>query len=77
MLLACASAGCDTTAICLEKGQVVPATDADHIVPHKGNEWAFWYGDLQSLCGSQVHGISHVVHYAELANRRFSVEALL
>jgi 5-methylcytosine-specific restriction endonuclease McrA len=38
-------------AICLEKGQVVPATDADHVVPHKGNEWAFWYGDLQSLCG--------------------------
>jgi 5-methylcytosine-specific restriction enzyme A len=39
-------------AICLKNGQVVPATDADHIVPHKGNEWAFWYGDLQSLCES-------------------------
>src|SRR5215469_16958370 len=38
-------------AICLQNGQVVPATDADHIVPHKGNEWAFWYGELQSLCG--------------------------
>ena len=25
----------------------------------------------------QVHGRSQVVHYAELANRRFSVEALL
>ena len=38
-------------AICLENGQVVPATDADHVVPHKGNEWAFWFGELQSLCG--------------------------
>jgi hypothetical protein len=38
-------------AICLQAGQIVPATDADHIVPHKGNEWAFWYGKLQSLCG--------------------------
>jgi len=38
-------------AICLQNGQVVPATDADHVVPHKGNEWAFWYGELQSLCG--------------------------
>ena len=38
-------------AIFLQNGQVVPATDADHVVPHKGNEWAFWFGDLQSLCG--------------------------
>jgi hypothetical protein len=34
-------------AICLQNGQVVPATEADHIVPHKGNERAFWYGELQ------------------------------
>ena len=39
-------------AICLQNGQVVPATDADHIVPHKGDERAFWFGELQSLCGS-------------------------
>ena len=39
-------------AICLQNGQIVPATDADHIVPHKGDEWAFWFGELQSLCGS-------------------------
>jgi len=38
-------------AICLQNGQVVPATESDHVVPHKGNEWAFWYGELQSLCG--------------------------
>ena len=39
-------------AICLQNGQVVPATDADHIVQHKGDERAFWYGELQSLCAS-------------------------
>src|SRR5262249_3044243 len=38
--------------IWLENGQVVPATDADHVVPHKGNEREFWFGELQSLCGS-------------------------
>jgi hypothetical protein len=38
--------------MCLQNGQVVPATDADHVVPHKGDERAFWYGELQSLCGS-------------------------
>ena len=32
-------------AICLQNGQVVPTADADHVGPHKGDEWAFWYGD--------------------------------
>ncbi len=38
--------------ICLEKGQIVPATEVDHVVPHNANEWAFWSGELQSLCRS-------------------------
>ena len=40
---------------CLKRGLVVPATVADHIEPHKGNERKFWFGKLQSLC-STCHG---------------------
>lgn len=36
--------------MCLEKGIVVAATTADHVVPHKGNHNLFWFGELQSLC---------------------------
>ena len=36
--------------ICLQSGQVVPATIADHIKPHEGDPTAFWLGKLQSLC---------------------------
>ena len=39
---------------CLKVGKVTPATVADHIVPHNGNEFAFWRGALQSLC-SRCH----------------------
>ena len=39
-------------AICLRKGQIVPAQIANHIVPHKENETAFWFGALQSLCAT-------------------------
>jgi 5-methylcytosine-specific restriction enzyme A len=39
---------------CLEKGDVEPATVADHITPHRGNEMAFFTGALQSLC-KQCH----------------------
>ncbi len=32
------------------RGEVVPATVADHIEPHRGDAHLFWYGKLQSLC---------------------------
>ena len=35
---------------CERDGRVTPATIADHVVPHKGDEALFWYGRLQSLC---------------------------
>ena len=38
--------------MCLAQDQVVPATVADHIIPHKGNERLFWEGELQSLCAT-------------------------
>jgi HNH endonuclease len=36
--------------ICLDAGQIEPATIADHIEPHKGDYRAFRLGRLRSLC---------------------------
>ncbi len=36
--------------ICKADGRVIPATVADHVVPHRGDERLFWCGELQSLC---------------------------
>jgi 5-methylcytosine-specific restriction enzyme A len=44
-------------AYCLQQGLVVPATCADHIVPHKGDAHAFFYGQLQSLCDACHSGL--------------------
>ena len=30
--------------------RVTPATDVDHVTPHRGDTEAFWGGALQSLC---------------------------
>lgn len=36
---------------CLKRGLYVPATDVDHIVPHKGDMEKFWdWDNLQALC---------------------------
>ena len=52
---------------CLQRGHVVPATVADHVTPHRGDQQAFWFGQLQSLCApchsrfkqiEEVHGYS-------------------
>jgi len=37
---------------CLERGEVVPATVADHVEPHRGDMRKFWNGELQSLCAA-------------------------
>jgi 5-methylcytosine-specific restriction endonuclease McrA len=37
-------------AMCLEKGIVTAATVADHVEPHRGDQFSFWFGVLQSLC---------------------------
>jgi 5-methylcytosine-specific restriction enzyme A len=36
--------------MCLVHGRVTPATVADHVTPHRGDEKLFWEGVLQSLC---------------------------
>jgi hypothetical protein len=35
---------------CFERGHIVPATVADHVVPHRGDYTAFRLGPLRSLC---------------------------
>jgi 5-methylcytosine-specific restriction protein A len=42
--------------MCRRAGIVVPATDADHVVPHRGDPALFWnLANLQGLCGP-CHG---------------------
>lgn len=50
-------------AYCLKRGEVVPATVADHIVPHRGNAQLFWYGRLQSLCATHHNGSKQTEEY--------------
>jgi len=38
---------------CLKEGKVTPATDVDHVQPHRGDRDKFWNGAMQSLC--KVH----------------------
>lgn len=35
---------------CLRSNIYTPATDVDHVLPHKGNENIFFTGEVQSLC---------------------------
>jgi len=35
---------------CERIGLITPAQVADHVVPHKGDQMKFWFGELQSLC---------------------------
>ena len=43
---------------CLAKGKTTPATEVDHILPHRGEKALFYVNleGLQSLC-SHCHGI--------------------
>lgn len=36
--------------MCFDLGKVMLATVADHVVPHRGDYYLFWNGELQSLC---------------------------
>ena len=37
---------------CLRNGIYTPASDVDHVVPHRGDQLSFMTGELQSLCHS-------------------------
>lgn len=37
--------------MCLEEDETVTvATVCDHVEPHRGDEYLFWFGATQSLC---------------------------
>jgi 5-methylcytosine-specific restriction endonuclease McrA len=57
---------------CLQRGQVIPATVADHIIPHKGDQHAFWFGKLQSLC---VPCHNHHKRFEELRGYTTDIDA--
>ena len=38
--------------MCEAEGMTVAANTADHVEPHREDYDRFWFGDLQSLCGS-------------------------
>jgi 5-methylcytosine-specific restriction enzyme A len=42
--------------MCLDQGIVMPATVADHFIPHRGDPQLFWFGCLQSLCWPHHNG---------------------
>jgi 5-methylcytosine-specific restriction protein A len=46
--------------VCLAESRTTPATDADHVIPHRWNEDLFWNGKLQSMC--------HAHHAAKTAS---------
>lgn len=42
---------CPLCAECLRQGRITPATEVDHMIPHKGDPELFWDLDnLQALC---------------------------
>lgn len=48
-------------AICAERGEVVPASVVDHVIPHKGDFDKFVCGKLQSLCKPCHDGDKRVI----------------
>jgi hypothetical protein len=57
-------------AMCLKHGTVALATVCDHIEPHDGDPYKFYYGAVQSLCrpchdrhkkGLELHGYSRTI----------------
>lgn len=47
---------------CQRQGRITPATEVDHIIPHKGNKALFWDLDnLQALC-HRCHSQKTVKH---------------
>ena len=35
---------------CAREGRLTPGDVVDHVVPHKGDRWSFYHGEVQTLC---------------------------
>lgn len=42
---------------CAARGLIVPATVANHIIPHRGDLTLFWEGELESTCAPCHDGV--------------------
>ena len=42
--------------ICFERGVIEAAEVADHVIPHRGDEQLFWFGELNSCCRAHHDG---------------------
>ena len=51
---------------CLARGELTPATVADHVEPHRGDARSFYEGRLQSLCWN-----CHASRKAQIEKRGF------
>lgn len=56
---------------CERDGKVTPATIADHVIPHKGDESLFWYGRLQSLCTHHHSSTAQKMEKGGLSNNGY------
>lgn len=45
--------------MCGKRGLIVPASIADHVIPHRGDMRLFFEGELQSLCKPCHDGPKH------------------
>ena len=61
---------------CLERGLVVPAEHADHIVPHRGDPDLFWRGALASRC-APCHSIKTAREQGKTVKRAVSPDGSL
>jgi 5-methylcytosine-specific restriction protein A len=60
---------------CEKKGRVEPATDLDHIIPHRGDMELFWdRSNWQGLCET-CHSTKTATEDSSFANRRHAKTA--
>lgn len=57
---------------CIKRGIITPATDVDHIEPHRGDRVKFWTGELQSLC-KECHSIKTAREQGKTAKQSVDV----
>jgi 5-methylcytosine-specific restriction enzyme A len=58
--------------LCADRGVATAARIADHVTAHRGDEMAFWFGRLQSLC---AHCHSSTKAFAERRGYRSEIDA--
>ena len=58
---------------CLSRGIVEPATEADHIIPHRGDSELFWRGELASRCKA-CHAVKTAREQGKTTKRSVAID---